>query len=1090
MSDAYAELHCLTNFTFLRGASHPDELVERAAELGYAALAITDECSLAGVVRAHLAAKQHGLHLIIGSEVTLVGGLKLVLLATDRDGYGNLAALITRGRRRAEKGAYRLSRADLADGLPGCLVLWPPDVGRSHEDEGRWLAATFPGRAWIAVELHCGTDDAARLVQLQALAASSGLPLAATGDVHMHRRGRRALQDLLTATRLGVTIAEAGAALHPNGERHLRPIQRLARLYPPELLAESVAVAARCRFNLDELKYNYPEEAVPPGETPTSHLRRLTETGLKHYWPAGEPAKVRQLVEHELRVIAELGYEAYFLTVHDLVQYARLRGILCQGRGSAANSAVCYCLGITAVDPSRSEMLFERFISKERGEPPDIDVDFEHQRREEVIQYLYQRYGRERAAIAATVITYRPKSALRDVGKALGLSPHDVDRLAGTFAWWDRRSEMEKRLAEAGFDAEAPVIKRLLTLTRELLGFPRHLSQHVGGMVITRDPLCRLVPLENAAMPTGRAGALGHDEASDALAAARTVLQWDKDDLDALGLLKIDCLALGMLSAIHRAFDLVTRHRGYPLSLDTVPAEDPAVYAMIAKADTVGVFQIESRAQMAMLPRLKPETFYDLVIEVAIIRPGPIQGDMVHPYLRRRQGLEAVTYPGPEARAVLERTLGVPIFQEQVIKLAMVAAGFSPGEADQLRRAMAAWRRKGTLDHFEEKLRRGMAERNYPAEFAAQIIEQLKGFGEYGFPESHAASFALIAYVSAWLKCHEPAAFTCALLNSQPMGFYAPAQLVRDARDHGVEVRPVDVQASEWDCKLEEASRSPLWERRPRRDSGALAPVVGASSLVGSTSTAHRSRVVEGEAIKRGGNGWGLALRLGLRMIKGLKKAAAERLVTARAEGPFRSVADLAYRARLSTADLERLTAAGALEGLAGDRHSARWAVLGTDTTLPLFGEAHFAEAPPALPTPTEGQDLVADYAHTGLSLRSHPLALLRETLKRRRYVAAREANARRNGSPVRFAGLVITRQRPGDGRTTFLTLEDETGIANIIIWERLGERYRKAILGGRLLGIFGQVQSEAGVVHIVARHIEDHTPLLGALSTQSRDFC
>ncbi|WP_303909036.1 PHP domain-containing protein, partial [Thiohalomonas denitrificans] len=907
----YAELHCLSNFTFLRGASHAEELVVRAAELGYSALAVTDECSLAGVVRAYRAAKEQGLHLIVGSEVRLEDGIKLVLLASDREGYGNLSELITLGRRRSEKGAYRLGREDLADGVPGCLVLWlPPDTDTRDEGRGarenetsesvaaegnqdfrgfrrsyggeeanaaEWVAGTFPGRAWIAVELHCGADDAGKVARCKALGEASGLPLVAAGDVHMHRRGRRALQDLLTAIRLCTTVAEAGAALYANGERHLRPRERLAEIYPAEWLAETTAIAARCRFTLEELKYNYPDEITPPDETPGGYLRRLTETGLKQFWPQGEPEKVRRLVEHELTIIGELGYEPYFLTVYDLVRFARGRGILCQGRGSAANSAVCYCLGITAVDPSRSEMLFERFISKERDEPPDIDVDFEHTRREEVLQYLYERYGRERAALTATVITYRTRSALRDVGKALGLSVNEVDRLAGAFGRWGRpraaltpqiahqrvagRSdakrapagmavalsrgrnaadgrpaarpegatgachdgvvvlgkennpspahhalschapmalkgdlwgkgspEMTERLSEAGFDTESPIIKRLLVLVWELLDFPRHLSQHVGGMVITRDPLPRLVPIENAAME------------------GRTVIQWDKDDLDSLGLLKIDCLALGMLSAIHKAFDLVEKHRGRRLTLAAVPAEDPEVYAMLCRADTVGVFQIESRAQMAMLPRLRPRTFYDLVIEVAIIRPGPIQGNMVHPYLKRRQGLEPITYPGPEAEAVLARTLGVPIFQEQVIKLAMVAAGFTAGEADRLRRAIAAWKKGRGLAAFEEKLRSGMAERGYPPEFADQVIEQIKGFGEYGFPESHAASFALLAYISSWLKCHEPAAFTCALLNSQPMGFYAPAQLVRDAREHGVEVLPLDVGASEWDCTIEVAS--------------------------------------------------------------------------------------------------------------------------------------------------------------------------------------------------------------------------------------------------------------------------------------------
>ncbi len=1076
----YAELHCLSNFTFLRGASHPEELVERAQALGYAALAITDECSLAGAVRAHVAAKACGLHLLVGSELQLDDGTKLVLLAQDRNGYGNLSALITLGRRRSPKGEYRLSRADLAGGLPGCLVLWLPAFDGStaplRDGEpattGEWLATTFPDRAWIGVELHLGSDDAASLAALEALGDATGLPLTACGDVHMHRRGRRALQDLLTATRLNTTVAEAGFALFPNGERHLRSRERLARLYPDELLAESVRIAGRCTFSLDELRYNYPHEAIPAGETPASYLRRLTEAGMAGYWPEGAPRKVRDLVEHELAVIAELGYEPYFITVYDLVRFARSRNILCQGRGSAANSAVCYCLGITAVDPSRAETLFERFISKERGEPPDIDVDFEHQRREVVLLYLYERYGREHAALAATVIRYRTRSALRDVGRALGFSSDQLEQLASAAGHRRTAMPLAERLREAGFDPQSATLRRLLALVEELRGFPRHLSQHVGGMVLTRDPLIRMVPVENAAME------------------ARTVIQWDKDDLDAIGLLKVDCLALGMLSAIHRCFDLVERHRGRRHTLANVPAEDPATYAMIRRADTVGVFQIESRAQMAMLPRLAPRTFYDLVVEVAIIRPGPIQGNMVHPYLKRRQGLEPVIYPGPEAEAVLKRTLGVPIFQEQVIKLAMVAAGFSAGEADRLRRAMAAWKRKGGLEPFEDRLRAGMAARGYATEFAEQVIEQIRGFGEYGFPESHAASFALLAYVSAWLKCHEPAAFVCALLNSQPMGFYAPTQLVRDAREHGVEVRPVDVQASEWECTLEGLCGDAVGNdgERPKAifeppHPGPLTPGEG-----------------QGEGIKTGRGSsptqtspqtpHDLALRLGLRMARGLGRATAERIVTARKAGPFRTVTDLARRADLEKAELERLAAANALEGIAGDRHQARWEVLGSEGSLPLFDALEFEERRPPLPAPSEGQALVADYASTGLSLGRHPLALLRERLHALRFAPIAEVAGRPDRAFARLAGIVITRQRPGDGRTTFLTLEDESGIGNVIVWERLGERYRREINAARLLGVTGHVQSEGGVVHFVARRLEDLTPLLGGLMTRSRDFC
>ncbi len=1043
---AYAELHAVSNFTFLRGASHPEELVERARALGYEALAVTDECSLAGAVRAHVAARERGPKLLVGSEVRLADGLRLALLAADREGYGNLCELITRGRRAAEKGSYRLGRSDLLalSGLPGCLALLlpGPDPGEAFAREGaRFVAETFPGRSWIAVELLCGPDDRALLESLREMGRAAGLPLVAAGDVHMHAPERRALQDTLTAIRLGVPVSEAGHALFPNGERHLRPRERLARIYPPELLAETVRIAGLCSFSLDELRYEYPGELVPPGETPADWLRRLTGEGMRRRFPQGPPEKVVRQVEHELSLIAELGYEPYFLTVHDIVRFARERGILCQGRGSAANSAVAFCLGITEVDPARMEMLFERFVSRERNEPPDIDVDFEHQRREEVIQYLYGKYGRERAALAATVITYRRRSAVRDVGKALGLDLVQVDRIARQFSWGDAGGVAGKRLVEAGFDPRNPVLARLLSLSGELLGFPRHLSQHVGGFVISRGPLCRLVPVENAAMPD------------------RTVIQWDKDDLDAMGLLKVDCLGLGMLSAIHRAIDLVSEVRGEALEVADIPAEEPDVYEMVRRADTVGVFQIESRAQMAMLPRLAPAVFYDLVIEVAIVRPGPIQGQMVHPYLRRRQGIEPVTYPSPAVREVLERTLGVPIFQEQVMKLAMVAAGFTPGEADRLRRAMAAWRRKGGLEPFEARLVDGMRERGYPEEFARQVYRQILGFGEYGFPESHAASFALLVYVSAWLKCREPAAFTCALLNSQPMGFYAPSQLVQDARRHGVEVRPVDACASAWECTLE-------------------MPGPGAGAPGGPPAAAWSRKPQP-------------AVRLGLLMVKGLSRAGADRLVQARGERPFAGAEDMAFRAGLSRRDLEALAAAGALERLSGHRRSARWEVLGADADpLPLLRGVSTFERTPELPRPTEGEDLEDDYAALGLSLGRHPVALVRDRLAGRGVVSAAQLNALSNGRPARAAGLVITRQRPGTAAgTAFLTLEDETGTVNVVVWRNIAERQRKEFLGARLLAVSGRVQREGAVVHLVARRLSDLSPMLGRLSAPSRDF-
>ena len=1398
----YAELHCLSSFTFLHGASHPHELVEQAAALGYRALAITDECSVAGVVRAHMAAKVRQLKLIIGAEFRLGCGLRLVALAIDRHGYGRLCRLITRGRRAADKGQYALTRADLeTTGLEQCYILWLPGA-QPQPEELRWLAARFPGRLRIAVELLREGADAARLAMLTRIGAGCGVPLIAGGDVHMHVRARRRLQDALTAIRLSVPIAQAGTRLYANGERYLRERARLARLYPRALLESTVEVAQQCRFSLDELRYEYPRELVPPGETPARHLRALTEAGARWRWPQGVPPAERAAIEHELALIAELNYEPYFLTVHDVVAHARAQGILCQGRGSAANSRVCYCLGVTSVDPQRgAALLFERFISRERNEPPDIDIDFEHERREEVLQYVYKKYGRERAALAATVISYRPRSALRDLGKAFGLTPAQAGRLASVMQWWDGSATMPERVRDAGLDVDSSVLERLLPLAAELVafpGFPRHLSQHVGGFVISQGPLEELVPIENAAMPE------------------RTVVQWDKDDLNDLGLLKVDLLALGMLSALRRAFSLVNDYRSTRHALGELPAEDGRVYDMICRADTVGVFQIESRAQMAMLPRLKPRCYYDLVIEVAIVRPGPIQGDMVHPYLRRRSGGEAVEYPGEEVRQVLHRTLGVPIFQEQVMQIAIVAAGFTAGEADALRRAMGAWKRTGGLDPFRERLLAGMRAKGYADEFAQRIYRQMLGFGEYGFPEcvvgetrvvdadsgrwltikeivsghselkttiacdddlhlrqrrvvavkssgvkpvwrlrtalghtivataehpfltmegwcqlgklrvgdyvaaarslpvlgrrrwprhqilvladliaegidrnhpseavmwaralgiwglgarekhlppevfelcdsnialllarlwegdggfslkgcasydtaslqlaleiqhlllrlgisarlyrrvrsykgrtiqhnvvvvtgeplrlfwrrigrrfldpekrsrsktlatrgdgrmsrdiipaevramirrerdragvtwneigrmtglgmraiqsrggkkigfrrfvierlaavlrsrdlsrlagsevywdkvvaieergpqatydlqidgdhsflannlivhnSHAASFALLVYDSAWLKCHEPAAFTCALLNSQPMGFYAPAQLVRDARAHGVEVRAVDACVSAWDSTLE--------------------------------------RCAEGEP----------ALRLGLRLVKSLSQAGAARLIAARTTRAFASIADLAARAALDRGDLEALAAAGALAALSGNRHLAFWEVAGTERCLPLApAAASSAEGRPLLSAPTEGQGIAADYASLGLTLGRHPLALLRERLTAAALLPAKELSRAGNGAAVRTAGIVLMRQRPATASgVTFLTLEDESGQVNVIVWERVGRAQRRALLESRLLEVHGELQQQEGVTHVIAHRLIDRSRLLGELLTRSRDF-
>jgi error-prone DNA polymerase len=840
----------------------------------------------------------------------------------------------------------------------------------------------------------------------------------------MHVRGRRALQDTLSAVRMRTTLAEAAGRLHPNGERHLRQREELARIYPRALLDATLDVAGRVSFSLDELRYEYPRELVPEGHTPTSYLRHLTEEGMRRRWPGGVPENLRLQIGRELGLIAELRYEPYFLTVHDIVRHARELGILCQGRGSAANSAVCFCLGITEVDPARMSLLMERFISRERNEPPDIDVDFEHERREEIIQYIYAKYGRERAALTAVVITYCPRSAVRDIGKALGLTGLQVERLARAMQWWDGRRIERERIIEAGFDPQSPLIRRLMWLAGEVMGFPRHLSQHVGGFVISRGPLSELVPVENAAMPE------------------RTVIQWDKDDLDDLGLLKVDVLGLGMLTAIRRSLALINEYRGTHLTLADIPAEDPRVYEMIRRADTVGVFQIESRAQMAMLPRLKPRCYYDLVIEVAIVRPGPIQGDMVHPYLRRRNEEEPVTYPSPEVERVLARTLGVPIFQEQVMQLAIVAAGFTPGEADQLRRAMAAWKRRGGLGPFEHKLLEGMRKRGYTPGFAQQIFRQILGFGEYGFPESHAASFALLVYVSAWLKYHEPAAFTCALLNSQPMGFYAPTQLVQCARRHGVRVRPVDVNASCWDCTLE-----------------------------------------RGEAGEP-------ALRLGLRLVKDLSESGARALVNARSAGPFTGLQDLQERTRLGARDLGALAGSGALACISGHRHRAAWDVEGVEPPMPLLSGVRVPEGIPLLRSPSEGEDIVADYETLGLTLGRHPLALLRARLRREGIASAAEVWESTHGSRVHVAGLVITRQRPGSaGGVVFATLEDETGCVNLIIWQSVAERQRRVLLQSRLLGAWGEVQRQGDVLHVIAARLEDHSTLLGRLRVGSRDF-
>ncbi|WP_312958909.1 error-prone DNA polymerase [Stutzerimonas nitrititolerans] len=1028
MSGEYAELHCLSNFSFQRGASSAKELFERARAHGYRKLAITDECTLAGIVRAWQAAKESELPLIVGSEMRIHDGPKVVLLVENLEGYQRLCKLITQARRRAKKGEYRLLREDFTAPMTGLLVLWMADETAEwsrEREEGGWLRGRFAQRLWLAIELHRGPNDAQRLEYLQKLARELGIPAVAAGDVHMHARGRRALQDTLTAMRHHVTVAEAGFRLFPNGERHLRPYEQLRELYPPELLDETLRIAERCTFDLGQLRYQYPHELVPAGQTPTSWLRDLTEQGARWRWPKGIPGKARKRIEEELQLIADLEYESYFLTVHDIVRFARDQSILCQGRGSAANSAVCFTLGITELDPTESNMLFARFLSKERNEPPDIDVDFEHDRREEVLQYVFRRYGRGRAALTAVASTYHGAGAIRDVARALGLPADQINALADCCSRRGERLPTPERLRESGFDPDNALLRRVLILAGELLGFPRHLSQHPGGFVISEHPLDTLVPVENAAM------------------ADRTVIQWDKDDLDLVGLLKVDILALGMLSALRRCFDLVSRYRQQkPWTIASIPAEDKATYAMISRADTIGVFQIESRAQMAMLPRLKPETFYDLVIEVAIVRPGPIQGDMVHPYLRRRNGEEPVDYPSEELKPVFERTLGVPLFQEQVMELAVVAAEYTPGEADQLRRSMAAWKRHGGLEPHRQRLTERMLAKGYTAEFTARIFEQIKGFGSYGFPESHAASFALLTYASCWLKCHEPAAFACSLINSWPMGFYSPDQILQDARRHGIETRPVDVNHSDWDCTLE-----PNGGEQP-------------------------------------------AIRMGLRMIRGFRQETAESIERARCQQPFDDVADLCLRAGLDQRARAQLADAGALHGLAGDRHRARWAVAGVEGQLPLFAGQTTRELPVSLPRPTVGEDLHTDYDTLGTTLGPHPLKLLRAQLRGKRCRSSRELRGIEHGRNVSVAGLVVGRQKPGTASgVIFLTLEDEFGMVNVVVWKDLGERQRRVLVDSQLLRIDGRLEMQHDVVHLIAGRLTDYTPLLAGLDVRSRDF-
>jgi error-prone DNA polymerase len=1186
---AYAELACRSSFSFLTGASAPEALVARASELRYSALAITDECSLSGVVHAHEEASQRGLHLIVGAEMRLEAGvgsapMRLILLAATRRGYGNLSQWITTARRRAGKGRYEARTADLEGwipnmphlaGLPDCLALLLPTPGpvpagtpdsapvsktsaagvpaarvsgqevisaanaqaaatiasrmpgarraqvRSARQaregpmtsegtaepagarpegsqqpsqktrgagrggrplptvrpstvlgfealfaQAQWLRTWFgPERSWLAMPLLMQGEDEEIRARVRAVATAVGLRIAAVGDVLMATRASKPLQDVLTATRVQRPIIECGHALAPNAEAHLRSRTRLSSLYEPDWLAETLTIASQCTFSLRELRYEYPREIVPEGHTPATWLRQLTEEGAARRFPNGVPAKVRDLIEYELALVGRLAYEPYFLTVADVVRWARDQGILCQGRGSAANSVVCFCLGVTEVNPSLSAVLFERFISEERNEPPDIDIDFEHQRREEVLQYIYRKYGRHRAALTAVVIRYRLRSAVRDVGRALGVDLDRIDAVTrglhavGGSAAPSAAERLATVLAEHGFDPGSPLGASWISLSLQLRDHPRHLSQHPGGFVIARDDVARLVPVENAAMD------------------GRTVIQWDKDDLDVLGLIKVDVLALGMLSALRRAFVFVDGKRraartlpAHPLRdapsggepgfcMQDIPQEDGAVYAMLRAGDSVGVFQVESRAQMSMLPRLKPKKFYDLVIEVAIVRPGPIQGGMVHPYLKRRDGTEPVTYPSADVEEALGRTLGVPIFQEQVMQLAILAADFTPGEADQLRRAMAAWKRKGGLGPFHEKLTTRMVAKGYPLEYAESIFRQIEGFGEYGFPESHAASFALLVYCSAWIKRHHPDAFLAALLNSQPMGFYAPAQLVRDARAHGVRVRPVDVTLSDWGSTLE-----PM-------------------SIDEAEAACDERFVPDGQ--------W--AVRLGLGRVNGLSEDEGLRIMEARGRAPFVDAEDLARRAELDAHALDCLARADALAALAGDRRGAVWSVTGVDTraTELLKSTRTVEKGEPALAPLTLTDEVLADYNALGLSLKSHPVALLRPELAQFKVQCASVLNREcRPGQLARACGLVTHRQQPGTAKgVIFVTLEDETGAVNVIVWPAVAAAQRRTLLSASLLTVYGIWQREGEVRHLVARTLIDHTSLLRGLAARSRDF-
>jgi error-prone DNA polymerase len=1038
MSARYAELQVTSHFSFLRGASSCEELFAHAAALGIEALAVVDRNSLAGIVRAHEAAKVTGVRQIVGCRLDLANGMSVLVYPTDRPAYSQLCRLLSVGKKRAGKAKCVLHWEDLVDWSEGLIAVLVPDTA----DDAcalrlKKLRDTFGDRAYMALTLRRRPNDQMRLHELSNLAQRYRVPTIVTNDVLFHKPARRILQDVVTCVRHNVTIDEAGFRRERHADRHLKPPDEMARLFSryPEAVARTMEIAARCTFSMDELAYQYPEERTMPGLTPQQALEKLTWEGAAQRYPEGLPDEVRPKLEHELRLIERLQYAPYFLTVNSIVRFARSRDILCQGRGSAANSAVCYVLGITSIDPERNDLLFERFVSEERREPPDIDVDFEHERREIVMQWVFETYGRNHAALCSTVIRYRAKGALRDVGKALGLTEDLIKMLSSQIWGWSEEGVEPKHAQELNLNLEDRRLKLAIALARELIGTPRHLSQHPGGFVLTHDRLDELVPIEPAAMPD------------------RQVIEWDKDDIDALKFMKVDCLALGMLTAMKRAFDFLKDAKGIKLDLATIPSEDPRTYAMIRKADTLGTFQIESRAQMAMLPRIKPRTFYDLVIEVAIVRPGPIQGDMVHPYLRRREGKEPVVFPKPELEKVLGKTLGVPLFQEQAMRVAIECAGFTPGEADQLRRAMATFKFTGGVSKFKDKLVNGMIERGYEREFAEKTFSQLEGFGSYGFPESHAASFALIAYASSWVKCWHPDVFCASLLNAQPMGFYAPAQIVRDARDHGVEVRPVCINASRWDCTLE-----PIDDDK-------------------------------------------FAVRLGFRQVRGLANRDGAEIVAARADRPFESVDDLWRRSDVPVASLVQLAEADAMnESLGLARREALWALKALrDEPLELFAVASRQEArtieevhEPAvtLRSMSSGGEVVEDYRHVGLTLRQHPAAFLRADLLRRRIVTCRDSMNARDGKWLTTAGLVLVRQKPGSAKgVRFITIEDETGVANLVIWPSLYERQRRIILAAGMISVQGRIQREGEVVHLIANQLTDLSVELAAVGERDAGF-